>query len=263
MPPFESNIGAVNWLGIWTLYLREVHRFTKVYLQTLAAPVAASLLFLAIFNLAFDTEGRTIAGFAFTEFLAPGLIMMSIIQNAYANTTSSLMIAKFTGTVVDILTPPLTSHELTVGFALGGVTRGIIVAAAVFAGLRPFVPIGIHSFPLIAFHTVAAALMLSLLGILTAIWADKFDHIASITNFIVMPLSFLSGTFYSIERLPGVLRTITQFNPFFYAIDGLRFGFLGHADASIAIGVAMMTGLNVVLWVAVERMFARGYKLKT
>ncbi len=260
--PAARTIGAVNWLGLWTLYVREVRRFVKVYTQTVAAPVVTTLLFLAIFLLALGGQTRTVGGVPYTEFLAPGLIMMAMVQNAFANTSSSLMIAKIQGNIVDVLMPPLSPGELVWGFALGGVTRGLVVGLVVAAVIEIFVPLHIYDFGLAVFHAAAASLCLSVLGIIGAIWADKFDHIAAVTNFIVTPLSFLSGTFYSIDVLPGAWRDIALANPFFYMIDGFRYGLTGHADSSLALGVAVMIATNAVLIVLCHAMFKRGYKLK-
>jgi ABC-2 type transport system permease protein len=256
------QFGAVNWLGLWTLYLREVRRFLKVIMQTVIAPVVTTLLFLAIFLLAFAGQRGAIDGVPFAAFLAPGLIMMAIIQNAFANTTSSLMIAKIQGSISDILMPPLSPAELVWGFALGGVTRGLLVGVSVGIAMVLVVHVEIASWGLVIFHAVAASLLLSVLGILAALWAEKFDHIAAVTNFLVMPLSFLSGTFYSIDRLPAAFRVAANLNPFFYMIDGFRAGFIGHADSSIGIGIAVMVAINVVLLALTHYLFARGYKLK-
>ena len=260
--PAARTIGAVNWLGLWTLYVREVRRFLKVYMQTVAAPVVTTLLFLAIFLLALGGQTRTVGGIPYNEFLAPGLIMMAMVQNAFANTSSSLMIAKVQGNIVDVLMPPLGPGELVWGFALGGVTRGLVVGIVVAAVIAILVPLHVYNFGLAVFHAVAASLCLSVLGTIGAIWADKFDHIAAVTNFIVTPLSFLSGTFYSIDVLPGAWRDVALANPFFYMIDGFRYGLTGHADSSLALGVAVMIATNAVLIVLCHAMFKRGYKLK-
>jgi ABC-2 type transport system permease protein len=257
-----NHDGAVNWIGLWTLYLREVRRFMKVYTQTLMAPMVTTLLFLAIFALALGRAVETVGGVPFTQFLAPGLIMMAIAQNAFANTSSSMMIAKVQGNIVDTLMPPLNAHELTFAIATGGVTRGVLVGLVVGLAMAVFVDLPIHHPGYIVFHAVAAALMLSLLGTMGGIWADRFDHIAAVTNFVVMPLSFLSGTFYSIERLPEAVQTFAFFNPFFYTIDGFRYGFIGHADSEPLVGLAVMAGIDGVLWLACHWMFASGYKLK-
>jgi ABC-2 type transport system permease protein len=187
------QIGRVNWRGLWTLYMKEVRRFLNVFTQTLLAPMVTTLLFLAIFTLALGGAGRTVGGVDFALFLAPGLIMMSIVQNAFANTSSSIVIAKVQGNIVDVLMPPLSPGELTLGFAAGGVTRGLMVGLAVGLGMWLFVPITLHNPLFILYHGVMAALMLSLLGMIGGIWAEKFDHIAAVTNFVITPFSFLSG----------------------------------------------------------------------
>ncbi len=262
LTPRVRRFGALNWLGFQTLYVREVRRFLKVGMQTVAAPVVTTLLFLAIMLLALGGQDRHVGEVSYAEFLAPGLIMMAMVQNAFANTSSSLMIAKVQGNIVDVLMPPLSAGELTWGFALGGVTRGLFVGLTVGAAMSLFVPLHLHSLALVLFHAVAASLMLSLLGILGGIWADKFDHIAAVTNFVVTPLSFLSGTFYSIERLPAPWHALALYNPFFHMIDGFRYGFIGHSDAPLWLGIASMILVNGTLLVLCHVLFARGYKLK-
>jgi ABC-2 type transport system permease protein len=262
LAPRLRRFGAVNWLGFWTLYQREVRRFFKVSMQTVAAPVVTTLLFLAIFLLALGAQQRHIGEIPYVEFLAPGLIMMAMVQNAFANTSSSLMIAKVQGNIVDVLMPPLSPGELTWGFALGGVTRGIIVGLVVAAAMAVFVPLSLKAPVFVLFHALAASLLLSLLGILGGIWADKFDHIAAVTNFVVTPLSFLSGTFYSIDRLPALWRGVALSNPFFYMIDGFRYGFIGHADGPLWVGAAIMVATNAAMLALCHVLIARGYKLK-
>jgi ABC-2 type transport system permease protein len=261
--PKMRPIGYVNWRGLWTLYQKEVRRFLNVFTQTLLAPMVTSLLFLAIFHLAIGGRGREVAGFAFTAFLVPGLIMMSIAQNAFANTSSSLVIAKSQGNIVDLLMPPLSPGELVLGLTGGGVTRGLMVGVLVAAAMWLFLPFGIHQPALVVYHAVMAALMLSLLGTIGGIWAEKFDQIAAVTNFVITPFSFLSGTFYSIERLPPLLQNVAHFNPFFYMIDGFRYGLIGHADASPMLGVVVLAGVDALLAVVVYCMFRTGYRLKS
>jgi ABC-2 type transport system permease protein len=257
-----KQVAASNALGLYTLYMREVRRFLKVYTQTLVGPVVTTLLFLAVFTLSLGRVVSHVGQVPFMEFLAPGLIMMAMVQNAFANTSSSMMISKVQGNIVDTLMPPLNSHELTFGHAMGGATRGIFVGIAVGLILRLFVPFGVHNIGLILFHAVGASLMLSLLGVIGGIWADKFDHIAAVTNFIITPLSFLSGTFYSIHRLPETAQLVAHFNPFFYMIDGFRYGFIGQADTSIWVGMAVVASVDAFLWWVCWRMFDTGYKLK-
>ncbi|MBC7908071.1 MAG: ABC transporter permease [Rhodospirillaceae bacterium] len=262
LPPEPRSYGAVNWLGFWTLLLKEVRRFLKVYFQTVLAPVVTTLLFLAVFALALGRVAADVSGVPFVEFLAPGLIMMAMVQNAFANTSSSLIIAKVQGNIVDMLMPPLSAAEQTLAVALGGVARGLVVGVAVTLAMAAFVPVHIHSVGFIVFHAVGGSLLLSLLGMMGGIWADKFDHMAAVTNFIVTPLSFLSGTFYSIERLPEGFHAFALANPFFYMIDGFRYGFIGHADGPVWWGLAIVGLADAALLFITWRMLATGYKLK-
>ena len=262
LPPLPRSYGPVNWLGAWTLFMKEVRRFLKVYFQTILAPVVTTLLFLAVFALALGRVAAEVKGVSFVEFLAPGLIMMAMVQNAFANTSSSLIIAKVQGNIVDMLMPPLSATEQTLAVALGGVIRGVVVGLVVGLVMTLFVNVHVHDAFFIVFHAVMGSLLLSLLGMVGGIWADKFDHMAAVTNFIVTPLSFLSGTFYSIERLPEGFHAIALANPFFYMIDGFRAGFIGQSDAPLAVGVGVMALANAVLLAATWRMLATGYKLK-
>ncbi len=260
--PRVRQIGAVNWLGLWTLYMKEVRRFLNVYTQTLLAPVVTTLLFLAIFTLALGRAGRGIDGIDYSLFLAPGLIMMAIAQNAFANTSSSLVIAKIQGNIVDILMPPLSPAELLLGILGGGVTRGLLVGLVVLLAMWLFVPLTIQAPLFILYHAIMAAFMLALLGMIGGIWAQKFEHISAVTNFVITPLTFLSGTFYSIDRLPGAWHWVAQANPFFYMIDGFRYGFIGRADAAPVAGILVMAAVNLLLWLLAYRMIATGYRLK-
>ena len=260
--PRPRSIGRVNWLGLWTLYTKEVRRFLNVFTQTIVSPMVTTLLFLAIFTLALGRAVQQIGGVTFAEFLAPGLIMMAMMQNAFANTSSSIVISKVQGNIVDVLMPPLSPLEFTLGVAGGGVTRGLLVGLAVGLGMWIFVPIRIHDPLFVLYHAVNASLMLALLGLIGGIWSEKFDHIAAVTNFVITPLSFLSGTFYSVERLPEGWHAVALANPFFYMIDGLRYGFIGRADSELWIGALLVAAVNIALWTLAHRMIATGYKLK-
>jgi ABC-2 type transport system permease protein len=263
--PIDSTFGTpfdLNLIGLWTLYLKEVRRFLKVPGQTLAAPVVTTLMFLLIFSLALGRGGRVIEGLPFLEFLAPGLVMMAVIQNAFANTSSSILIGKIQGNIVDMLMPPLRPGELLFGIVAGGVTRGLLVAVVVTLAMLPAVAIRVEHPLLVLYYALSGSLMLALLGLLGGIWAERFDQMAAVTNFVVTPLSFLSGTFYSIAQLPGPFLLAAHLNPFFYLIDGLRFGFTGHADGSIVIGALAVAGVNLALWLLAHALLARGYRLK-
>lgn len=254
---------GVNWIGVWTLCRKEVERFLKVLGQTILAPMASSILFLAVFALALGSRGVMIGGVTYVEFLAPGLIMVAVAQNAFANTSSSLIIGKLNGTLVDILMPPLSADELLFGYVVGGVTRGLIVAVAVVAVIFPFVDLGVFDALFLIYFLFSGCLLFSLIGIFTGIWAERFDHVAAVTNFVVSPLALLSGSFYSIDRLPEIWQTVIHFNPMFFIIDGFRYGAIGYADGNLAIAAGGLLGWNVFLWVLCRQLVARGWRLKT
>ncbi|HWA60115.1 MAG TPA: ABC transporter permease [Caulobacteraceae bacterium] len=263
VPPQPRHYRGANWEGLRTLYFREVRRFWKVGMQTLTAPVVTALLYMMVFVVAVGPNRRMVEGVAFGTFIAPGLIMMQILNNAFSNSSSSLLQAKFNGLIGDFLMPPLSPTEQVAGFALGAATRGILVGAIAAVAVLPFAPIRmVHPWAVLYFG-FGASLVMGLLGIVAAIWSEKFDHIAAVTNFVIMPMTFLSGTFYLVEGLPEPFRSISHFNPFFYLIDGFRYGFIGVEDGSVAVGATMTAALVVVLTVLCWRMFATGYKLKT
>lgn len=252
-----------NWIGLATIYKRESWRFLKVWNQTLIAPMITTLIFLAVLNLALGGAERTIDGMPYAEFIAPGLIMMAIVQNAFANTSSSLMIAKLQGVIVDWLMPPISGFEWTAGMALGGITRGVMVGVTVSLAMACFVPLGIHSVPALIYFAVASSAMLALFGVLAGVWGQTPDQVAAVTNFVVTPLSFLSGTFYSIHSLPVFWQHVSHANPFFYMIDGFRYAMTGYSDSNPMVGAAVLCATNLVLFVTVQTMFARGYRLKS
>ncbi|USG61020.1 ABC transporter permease [Sneathiella marina] len=258
----ENQIGLVNWLGVYTLLSKEVRRFLKVPLQTVFAPMMTTMLFLAIFTLAFGNGERYMGDLPYATFLGPGLIMMAVIQNSFANTSSSILISKVQGNIVDILMPPLSAAELTFAISLSGLARGMAVAVAVGFCMWLLIDLTVYSWAAVLYFVVGAGLMLSLLGMIGGIVSEKFDHMAAMTNFVIMPLSFLSGTFYSIDRLTGVWYQISHINPFFYMIDGFRYGFIGSSDSSVWIGVIVIAILDIALYVTVWALIKRGYKLK-
>ncbi len=261
--PQPREIGAVNWLGLWVLTGKEIGRFVKVYAQTLIAPVITTLLFYAIFSLAMGGGQRTIGGMSYLAFLAPGLIMMSMAQNAFANTSSSIVISKMQGNIVDVLMPPLSPMELTIGYTLGGVFRGVAVGIVSVLALAAFIDVPLMHPAYIIYHATMGSMMLALLGIIGGIWSDKFDHLASVQNFIIMPATFLSGTFYTADRLPDAWRFLCHVNPFFYMIDGFRYGFIGVSDGTLGFGLAIMFLINAALLTITYGMIDAGYKLKS
>lgn len=257
------KIKGMNWIGLQTLVKKEVGRFINVYTQTIIAPVVTTLLFYAVFALAFGGVARTIGDMPYLTFLAPGLVMMTMVQNAFANTSSSMVIGKVQGNIVDILMPPLSPTELYLGFVIGGIARGLMVGVVVITVVSIFVGLNIHSIPHILAFAILGNMMLASIGLAAGIWSQKFDHIAAVTNFLVTPLTFLSGTFYSIHQLPEIWHVMAEYNPFFYMIDGFRYGFIGHADGSLMTGFVMLFVVNILLvWLNLW-MLKTGYKIKT
>ncbi len=258
-----KRIGKLNAIGLFTLIKREVDRFINVYMQTLVAPVVTTLLFYTIFALAFGGVAREVGDVPFLEFLAPGLIMMTMVQNAFANTSSSMVISKVQGNIVDILLPPLSDLELYLGFTIGAVLRGLFVGSVTACVVAFFVPISVHSWGFVIGFAVLGNLMLGSLGLAAGIWSEKFDHMAAVTNFIVTPLTFLSGTFYSVESLPKMWQGLAHYNPFFYMIDGFRSGFIGQADGDPVLGLYILIVINLVLAGLTLWMLRTGYKIKS
>jgi ABC-2 type transport system permease protein len=262
--PGVPVIRNVNWGGLATLYVKEVRRFFKVQLQTIWAPAVTTLLFLIIFTVALGRSGRTVMGVPFADFLGPGLIVMGMIQNAFANSSFSLLVGKIQGTIVDYLMPPLSVGELIAGLIGAAVTRAFLVGVAVW--LAMLVWPGVHVMPrhlwAVLWFGLMGSAMLGFLGLLTSIWAEKFDHAAAVGNFVVAPLALLSGTFYSIESLSPAFRAISHANPFFYVISGFRFGFLGQADSPVAFGALLLLAINVALGALCYALLKSGWKLK-
>ena len=256
-----------NWLGMFTLYKREVGRFIKVAMQTLFAPAVSTLLLMTVFKLAFGNRGELTGdfeGIAYQNFLAPGLIIMSILQNAFQNTASSLTISKVQGTSVDFLMPPLSALELTLGFVAGAATRGIMVGLVTGIAIQilGLASLSITHIWAVIWFSMMASIILGAIGAAGGIWADKFDHLAAVTNFVIVPLTFLSGTFYDVKVLAEPFQTLAHWDPFFYLIDGFRYGFIGQPEGNLVVGVLLLAALNIILWVSCYIMFDRGYRIK-
>ncbi len=261
--PHPRPIGAFNGLGLWVFMGKEIDRFLKIPGQTLIAPVVTTLLFYIVFAFALGGGQRSIGGISYLSFLAPGLAMMSMAQNAFANTSSSLVISKVHGNIVDVLMPPLSPFELTIGYMVGGLVRGVgigiltLICLAFFTDLRlphPFFAL---------YHAVAGSMMLSLMGVIGGIWAQRFDHLALVQNFIIMPATFLSGTFYTADKLPQGWQFLCHLNPFFYMIDGFRYGCIGQSDGTLSLGLWLLAFVNLALLGIAWAMIQTGYRLKT
>jgi ABC-2 type transport system permease protein len=262
--PGEATLNGVNWGGLKTLYIKEVRRFFKVQMQTVWAPAVTTMLYLIIFTVAMGRAGRTVLGHPFADFLAPGLIVMAMLQNSFANSSFSLLVGKIQGTIVDYLMPPLSTGELIAGMVGAAVTRAFLVGGAVWLAMAlwPGVSVEVRH-PLAAlWFGLMGSLMLAFLGFMTSIWAEKFDHAAMITNFVVAPLSLLSGTFYSVDQLAPAFRAVSHANPFFYVISGFRHGFLSEADSPIYVGATLLALINIVLFAACYSLLKSGWKIK-
>ena len=258
----EKRFGFVNWIGVWTLYQKEVLRFLNVWIQTLFSPLITSLLFLLVLSLAIGNERGDVLGVPFINFLAPGLIAMQVIQQAFSHSSSSIMIGKIQGNIVDVLFAPLTAGEVTIATILAASTRSIIIAFISVIVFSFIIKLEIVSFFYIIIFTFLSSFILGAVGFIAGLWAEKFDHMASVTNFLIVPLSFLSGTFYSIDRLPSALYTISKLNPFFYMIDGFRYGFIGQSDGSVIYGIIYLTILSFITWFIAYLLYKKGYKIK-
>ncbi len=262
--PGEATLNGVNWGGLRTLYIKEVMRFFKVQMQTVWAPAVTTMLYLVIFTVAIGRAGREVLGVPFADFLAPGLIVMAMLQNSFANSSFSLLVGKMQGTIVDYLMPPLSTGELIAGLVGAALTRAFLVGAAVWLAMAlwPGVSVDVRH-PLAAlWFGLMGSLMLAFLGLMTSIWADKFDHSAMITNFVVAPLALLSGTFYSVEQLSSTFQAVSHANPFFYVISGFRYGFLGVTDSPLIVGAIGLLLLNLALWAACYALLKSGWKIK-
>jgi len=262
--PAEPVLKGVNWGGLKTLYIKEVRRFFKVQMQTVWAPAITTLLYLAIFTVALGGSGRRIMGVHYADFIGPGLIVMAMMQNAFANSSFSLLVGKIQGNIVDYLMPPLSTGELMAGLICAAVTRAFLVGFAVWLAmlLWPGVSVEVRRPELVLWFGLMGSLLLSFLGLLTSLWAEKFDHAAAVTNFVVTPLSLLSGTFYSVSQLAPAFRQVSHANPFFYVISGFRAGFLGISDSPLWVGAVGLLVLNLVLWAVCYRLLKIGWKIK-
>ena len=252
----------MNLLGLRTLFYKETLRFTKVYLQTLLAPMITALLYLLVFAHVLEGRMQVYEGLSYTAFLVPGLMMMAMIQNAFANSSSSLIQSKVTGNIIFILLTPLSHLEFYLAFVMAAVLRGILVGISIYLVALFFIDLPIYSLFYVVLFAVIGSACLGTLGIIAGIWAEKFDQLAGFTNFIIMPLSFLSGVFYSIHSLPAIWQTLSHFNPFFYMIDGFRYGFFGVSDINPLISLGICCAFLITLCALTLYLLRIGYKLR-
>jgi ABC-2 type transport system permease protein len=258
----ERRFG-INWVGAYTLYLKETLRFLSVFGQTIVGPIITSILFLLVISLALGDDRPSVLGVPFIQFLAPGLIAMQIVQQAFSHSSSSLLMGKIMGNIVDLIGAPLSASEVTLAVILASVTRALIISAISIIIFSLVIEIKIQNYIIFFTYLFLSSFIMGAVGFIAGLWADKFDHMATATNFIIVPLSFLSGTFYSVERLPNFLNTLSHYNPFFHMIDGFRYSFINNMDGSIKFGLIYLSILSILTWFIAYLLYKKGYKIKS
>ena len=257
------RFGLINWVGTFSLLKKEILRFITVSGQTLAGPILTSILFLTVISLAIGDERSDVLGVPYIQFLASGLIMMQVIQQSFAHSSSSVMMGKMMGTITDIIHSPLSAVEITIAITLAGAARGLLIALISTIIFVIFLDLTIQSYFMWFFFLLIGGIFMGAAGIIAGLHADKFDQMSTLTNFIIIPLSFLSGTFYSIDKLPHLLKSISYYNPFFHMIDGFRYSFIGQLDGSFKIGITLLIAVSFITFYLAYYLFDKGYKIKS
>ena len=257
------RFGIINWVGTYSLFKKEVLRFLTVSGQTLFGPILTSILFLTVISLAIGDQRADVLGVTYIKFLASGLIMMQVIQQSFAHSSSSLMMGKMMGTITDVVHSPLSSSEVVFAITFASAARGLLIALSSTLIFIFFIDLSIQNYLLWFVYLLLGGLVMGSLGIIVGLYADKFDQMSTVTNFIIVPLSFLSGTFYSIDKLPNFLKVLSNYNPFFHMIDGFRYSFIGQLDGSITFGIIMLTFLSLVITYIAYILVHKGYKIKS
>ena len=254
---------GINWVGAYTLYLKETLRFLSVFGQTIVGPVVTSILFLSVISLAIGEDRQNVLGVTFIEFLAPGLIAMQVIQQAFSHSSSSLLMGKVMGNIVDLIGAPLSAAEVTLAIIFASITRSLMISVISIIIFSLMIEIEIKHYLIFFIYLFLSSFIMGAVGFVAGLWADKFDHMATATNFIIVPLSFLSGTFYSVERLPNFLNVLSQYNPFFHMIDGFRYSFINNMDGSIKFSLIYLIILSILTWFIAYKLYKKGYKIKS
>ncbi len=252
----------MNWLATYTLFKKEIKRWRKVWLQTVLAPVVTALLYLAVFGHVLEGRVEVFPGVSYAAFLIPGLLMMSVIQNAFANTSSSLIQSKVMGSIIFVLLPPFSALEMFLAYISAAIMRGLAVGVGVFLVAYFYVDVPVGNIAIVLAFAVLGSYVMGALGLIAGMWAEKFDQIAAFQSFLIMPLTFLSGVFYSIKSLPPFWSAVSQLNPFFYMIDGFRYGFFGQSDYPVMTSFIIMSAAALILTVVSVRLLSSGYKLR-
>ena len=253
---------GINWVGIYSLYLKETLRFLTVFGQTIIGPVATAILFLLVISLAIGDERSNVLGVPFIQFLAPGLIAMQVIQQSFSHSSSSLLMGKVMGNIVDLIGAPLSASEVSLTIILASVTRAIIISVISIIIFSLIIEIEIKNYLIFILYLFLTSFIMGGVGFIAGLWAEKFDNMATVTNFIIVPLSFLSGTFYSINRLPEYLNKLSYYNPFFHMIDGFRYAFIENLDGSLNYGIIYLSILSFIIWFIAYLLYKKGYKIK-
>ena len=259
----KRRFGLINWIGFYSLYKKETLRFLIVFGQTIVGPVLTGILFLIVISIAWGDDRGEVLGLPFIEFLAPGLISMQVIQQAFSHSSSSILMGKVMGNIVDLIGSPLSAAEVTLAIVLASVTRSFIICIVSIICFNLLVDVNVLNYSFFFTYLLFSSFLMGSLGFIAGMWAEKFDNMATVTNFIIVPLSFLSGTFYSIDRLPDILKEISIYNPFFHMIDGLRFSMIGISDGSTIFGLIYLLSFSLILWSIAYYLYKKGYKIKS
>ena len=254
---------GVNWVGAYSLYVKETLRFLNVFGQTIIGPIGTAILFLLVISLAIGNERPNVLGVMYIEFLAPGLIAMQVIQQAFSHSSSSLLMGKVMGNIVDLIGAPLSASEVSLSIIFASITRALLISIISIIIFSLIIEIEIKNYVVFILYLFLSSFIMGAAGFIAGLWADKFDHMATVTNFIIVPLSFLSGTFYSIDKLPELLKTLSYYNPFFHMIDGFRYSFINDMDGSIQFGLMYLTFLSIIIWYIAYLLYKKGYKIKS
>jgi len=254
---------GINWVGAYSLYIKETLRFLNVFGQTIIGPIVTAILFLLVISLAIGNERSDVLGVPFIEFLAPGLIAMQVIQQAFSHSSSSLLMGKVMGNIVDLIGAPLSAGEVSLSIIFASVTRALTISIISIIIFSLIIEIEIKNYVVFFLYLFLSSFIMGAAGFIAGLWADKFDHMATVTNFIIVPLSFLSGTFYSVDRLPELLKTLSYYNPFFHMIDGFRYSFINNMDGSITFGLMYLIILSIIIWYIAYLLYKKGYKIKS
>ena len=260
---FGERRFGINWVGAYTLYIKETLRFLSVFGQTIVGPIVTSILFLAVISLALGDDRPNVLGVPFIEFLAPGLIAMQVVQQAFSHSSSSLLMGKIMGNIWDLIGAPLSAAEVTFAIIFASVTRALIIAIISVFIFSLMIEIEIRNYLIFFLYLFLSSFLMGSIGFIAGLWAEKFDHMATATNFIIVPLSFLSGTFYSVERLPNFLNILSHYNPFFHMIDGFRYSFINNMDGSFGFGLIYLSIISILTWLIAFQLYKKGYKIKS